>query len=226
MTINPSFSPDGELVASIVDQGAARICDRAGRVVASVGSHDQYAAITSAVWSPDGRSLVTAERSGTVRWWTRDGKEERSFLPGPAGPATLRFSPDGRLLAVVGVDRIVRLLEPSGRVVATLQGHRDSPIGVRWVKCGGPILTFAGSEMRLWTEDGSEICVLRSPGDKIRGAVTDPAGRRIAVGDQDGVLRIWIVDPADLLAFGERRRTRAFSAEERSRYAALLGEAK
>jgi WD40 repeat protein len=82
--------------------------------------------VLAAVFSADGRRLLTA-RSGTVSLWdARSGKELSRFDAPPEASHVLALSADSRLLALAYGDRRIRLWEvPTGKEVGQFQGHGD-----------------------------------------------------------------------------------------------------
>ena len=66
------------------------------------GHHD---AVTCLAYAPDGQTLATGSKDGTVRLWDAAGKE-RATLPGHERMVTaLAFAPDGKTLATTGSTR-------------------------------------------------------------------------------------------------------------------------
>lgn len=57
--------------------------------------------VTSAVFSPDGRTLVTSSTDDTGHMWDTATGHTRDTLTLPTGQTTLAFSPDGHTLATI-----------------------------------------------------------------------------------------------------------------------------
>jgi len=110
---------------------------------------------------------------------------------------SLKFSPDGAILAVGGYKQ-VRMIAPStGKVVRTLEGHADyvrsiafSPDGKRLLAGGGP--PQQGGEIKVW--DVATGTLLRTmPGHKdcIYSVAVSPDGKLAASGSYDKSVIIW-----------------------------------
>src|SRR5579884_4085867 len=94
-------SPDGKVFATGGDGGVIQLWDTTTwkRTGVLEGHKD---GVTSIRFAPDGRSLVSAARDGTVRIWDLEKKETRfRFVESKGGNYWVRFdvSPDGKLLA-------------------------------------------------------------------------------------------------------------------------------
>ena len=79
----------------------------------------------SAVFSPDGRRVLTASEDRTARLWEADsGKLLTTFQGHTDMVKSAVFSPDGRRVLTASWDKTARLWEAeSGKLLATFQGH-------------------------------------------------------------------------------------------------------
>lgn len=107
-----AYSPDSKRLVSVgVLQRQARLWEVAGAQPKLVPSSIQHRAhVYDAAFSPDGRTLATAGREGTVRLWDVSVVPPRAkaVLSGFGDSVSLvAFSPDGRTLAARGGDDIV-----------------------------------------------------------------------------------------------------------------------
>jgi WD40 repeat protein len=153
--------------------------------------------VSTAVFSPDGRWVLTGSWDGARLWETATGVEVRQFGQFRIGSiASVAFSPDGRWVLTGGTEGTARLWETATGVKVRQFGQirigsrtsvAFSPDG-RWVLTGGTEGTA-----RLWeTATGVEV---RQFGQIRDGSITSvafsPDGRWVLTGSSDGTVRLW-----------------------------------
>jgi WD40 repeat protein len=125
-----AFSADGKFLAAAGSRLTAQ--GIGGRfLLFDVKSGQQLAleghtgAVLALACSPDGRTIATGDRDGTIRLWAADLRKELWRFNRSAGEVQcLAFSPDGRTLATGSQDRRLSLWEVStGRERRPLPGH-------------------------------------------------------------------------------------------------------
>jgi len=139
------------------------------------------------------------------------GNEVAAIVKTPATPdirpevnvispvTSVRFSPDGKLLAVGGYKQ-VRIIEPaSGSLRATLSGHADyvrsiafSPDGTLIAAAGGE--PQSQGEIRIWSVESHQLIkTLQGHKDCIYSIAWSPDGKTIASGSYDRMVKLWDV---------------------------------
>jgi dipeptidyl aminopeptidase/acylaminoacyl peptidase len=111
--------------------------------------------------------------------------------------ASLKFSPDGKLLAVGGYQEVRLFDSATGKPVATLSGHADyvrsiafSPDGKMLAAAGGP--PQRGGEIKIWdVETRQQLKTLNGHKDCIYSVAWSPDGKLLASGSYDKMVKLW-----------------------------------
>lgn len=111
--------------------------------------------------------------------------------------SSVKFSPDGKLLAVGGY-QVVRLIDvASGKPLATLSGHADyvrsiafSPDGKMLAAAGGP--AQRGGEIKIWDVQSHQLLkTMVGHKDSIYSVAWSPDGKLLASGSYDKMVKLW-----------------------------------
>ncbi len=231
------YHPAGDRLATAGADGTARIWDAAsGETLHVLQGHTVD--LSAIAFSPDGSYLASDQASGenlnvlvsptTVFIWETDtGQPLFSFDAGHGQRVwELAFSPDGRFLATSGTDAAVKLWAldyDAGRAVlkATLTNHTNMVLAVTFSPDGRRLASATPDEVRLWDlrafKDGSgegaitELLVL--PGGP-SALLFSPDGSELITSGRDGLMRVYLLDPQDLLSLAYSRLTRWWAPEE------------
>jgi WD40 repeat protein len=203
-----AFSPDGTSLAAAYHEQypggrpgfVLELWDpRAGRQKASWVARQWM--IRTLAFSPDGKTLISCGRDGTVKFWDVPAGRERVTLRAPEGFEGLALSPDGQTLVTVagGPSRqgVVRRWDvAAGRERAGLFEPGCEVAAVAFAP-DGRTLALACSDhlVRLWQPDAEADAVVLAAHPKEAWSVAfAPDGRTLASSSDDHTVKLW--DPA------------------------------
>jgi WD40 repeat protein/serine/threonine protein kinase len=221
-----TFSPvDAHLLLTASSDGTARLWELPSRRVLRVIQHGQPgkppAAIRQAIFSPDGKSVLTAGEDSAVRIWeTATGKPTGTLLL-DAPVLAMACSADGqRVLAGAANGRALLFDAASGKPLVRYLGHTAAINAVALSPDGSRALT-GGSDRsaRLWDTvannatkadaqtqevpgeqpaagpiDGKEILALKHHDQAVTSVAFSPDGRSILTAGLDGTAVLWLSD--------------------------------
>ena len=203
------WSPDGSLLATYANDSLVKLWDtEEWRLVHSLKNEtnstvNSLSPIDIAVFSPDGRHIAVAQPSSLRVWDTETGRQlvrwhpfpESTYIPHFGSITDVAFSPQGRYLASVGLDRTAKVWDvEAGTQLLDIDIFLNYVLTVDWSPDGGQFAT-AGYDGRAIVWDratGQEVA--RFEGHQ-RGAVLSldysPDGTHIVTSGRDGSVRAW-----------------------------------
>ena len=219
-----SFSPDGQMLASAGKDGIVRVWRIDGTLVKPLlGNHRTFIMgnPNSISFSPDGKTLALANeeevqlwnpegtllkisRSGIRAWFAPDGNVLTSGGDSDGhgwDVNKVSFSPDGKILASASSNNEIKLWNPDGSLLKTLEGHTN---GVKDVSFSpdGKILASASNDqtVRLWNLKDKSHKILRGHNSVVNSVSFSSSGL-LASGSMDNTLKLWLSDGTLLKTF-------------------------
>jgi WD40 repeat protein len=152
-------------------------------------SHREY--MNSAVFSPDGKSILTASSDRTAKLWDLSGKCLATLSGHSSSVISATFSPDGKYILTAS-DRTAKLWDLSGKCVTTFSGHSGEVNSAVFSSDGKSILTGSyDNTAKLWDLSGKCLATMLGHSDFVSSAVFSPDGKYILTGSEDKTAKIW-----------------------------------
>jgi WD40 repeat protein/uncharacterized caspase-like protein len=199
--LSAAVSKDGQHVAVVYISGKMELWGiRPVSKLATLGPQIQDDLYSKVVFSPDG-ALVAAGTTGgavEVRTLAEPYRVIDTMFQEMRSTCGLEFSADGRILAALALDGGVTLWEmPSGKTrasLATLTGSRSEYGSSIAISDDGYLVASISDELelRLWRTDApGDARTLGEYSFHTSCAAFSPDGKYLAVGYDDGAVRIW-----------------------------------
>jgi WD40 repeat protein len=229
-----AFSPDGLSIVTVDDDLTVRTYDAATAKLVRVAHlepglriMEQYCGdhISSAAFSPDGRTIVTAGQDETCVWNSLTGKDPLE-LNGHDEPVRAEaFSPDGTRIVTASVDGTARTWDArTGSPLLVLRGGDGPVLSAAFSPDGQRIATAARAEARVWdAQTGASLFTLRGHSAAVTSATFSSDGSKLLTTSLDGSARIWQLPPRCQALIDQMRQTLPRQLSDDERRAEFLG---
>ena len=153
--------------------------------------------VTSAVFSPDGETIVTASDDETAKLWDLKGKLLATLTGHEKELRSAIFSPDGKAIVTASDDGTAKVWNLKGELLATLTGHKYDVISAVFSPDDKTIVTASSDKTaKVWNLEGKLLATLTGHKDYVWSAVFSPDGKRVVTVSSDGTAIIsYVSDP-------------------------------
>ncbi len=200
------FSPDGKLVASLGGEGAVRVTNHETKSLIVQRIYYPTGSGLSLAYAADGKHFAHCGINGLPRLCNAPAAEGK-LLPTTGDPvqtlaekpnnaSCIALSHDGKLLAIGGQDRGVRVYDTaSDQPIRAFHGHLAPVTGVAFHPNGRQLASVSQDQtVRLWHLEPEGVPrVLNGHENFVWSAAFSPDGSRAVSGGADKTLKIWDV---------------------------------
>jgi WD40 repeat protein/uncharacterized caspase-like protein len=210
------FSPNGETIAGFVVAGKLTLWDVAtGQQLREFGEL-QMPGFNSLSFSLHGKAIAIIDRSfnftvssrptrsradvggsRTIKLFdVRTGQELQS-IESREKLQTFEFSPDEKILVIIGEDNNPKLLDAAtGQQVRALAGYA-AQISTAGSSVDGNVLASGNADgsIRLWdVQKGQQLRTLKGHDSYVKQIVFSQDGKTLASGSEDNIIKLWNVE--------------------------------
>jgi len=151
--------------------------------------------VTSVVFSPDGRTILSASYDGTAKVWDAESGQELHVLDNSKFRVfNARFSDDGSRIVTANEDKVARIWDSqSGNLLWELKGHTDYVQTAVFSHNGNFVYTGSyDNTIRKWdAKTGEPLQTLAGHTGKVNDVNVSPDDKLLASGSADTTVKIW-----------------------------------
>ncbi len=158
--------------------------------------------VTSAVFSPDGKSVLTGSWDYTAKLWDLQGRELQTFAGHAEAVNSVAFSPDGQKVLTGSEDQTAKLWDLQGRELQTFSEHAAAVNSVAFSPDGKSVLTGSRDKTaKLWDLQGRELQTFAGHAYSVSSVAFSPDGKSVLTGSYDGTAKLWDLQGRELQTF-------------------------
>jgi WD40 repeat protein len=197
------FSPTGKYFVTIDSENQVKVWNLQGKLLRKWRGHDLdntnnnfgFDAIQDIDISSDGKTIATVSRvDKQVKLWNLSGKLIKSWQLNDDLVTSIKFSPDGKALAVAE-DKNVILWNLKGNFLRTFIGHKDSIAALSFNSDGKIIATASNDKtVKLWQRNTGKLLQTLTHQDNVYAVTFSADDSLVITGSKDKSLNLWSLD--------------------------------
>lgn len=195
-----AYSPDGQLLASVSDDGTLKIWRADGTLIKSVvvsqsSDPNLNSRLLAVAFSPNSQQIAVAQSNGEVTIWSQPADAlQRKIAAHSDWVTALAFSPNGKTLATASRDGQVKLWQAAnGKLRSTLSLHSGWVNAISWSP-DSQQLASGGEDQQigLWdVESGQLIWTVVGHSERVTSLDVSPDGDWLLSGGGDRTIKRW-----------------------------------
>ena len=210
--ISVSYSPDGQMLASINKDGTIRLWQNDGKLIKEFSANQttDKSDFLGIRFSADGQNLISGSRTQGIQIWHR--QPDGSFalnksIPDKDGIMTFSLNPNSQIIvtSTTGNQNIIKLRNWDGKVLNSFSGHTDRINDFDFSPDGQILVSgSAGGSVKLWNlKNNRQLTTIQ---EKINDvfAVRFVNSKILAIAGSDGSIKLWNTDGQFKQEFKER----------------------
>jgi WD40 repeat protein len=188
-----SFSPNGQMIASIPETGIVKIWNINGTLKVNLVGHSDV--VNSISFSPDGQKIASASNDKTIKIWNIDGTLARTIVGHSAEVTSIAFSPDGQKIASASNDKTIKIWNINGILLQTITGHSAEVTSIAFSPDGQKIASSSNDKtIKIWNIDGTLARTIVGHSAEVTSIAFSPDGQKIASSSNDKTIKIWNIN--------------------------------
>ena len=200
------FSHDSRMLATGYFESKARIWDIESGGLLQILEHHPQTRLVQFAWSPDSRALASCSGSVWYIWNVETGEKKIEVAKHTNNIRQILFSNDGERIVTASDDKTIRVWGArTGDELLTLWDHYGAVLSAAFSPDGSQIVSTSHNHGILITDSltGESRQLLNrqySSRGAIGGAAYSRSGELLATASDDGLVRLWNVTEATLIA--------------------------
>lgn len=215
------FSPDDRILATGTESknhkesGTIYLWDVLTGATLHTIKEQHKGSVTSISFSPDGKTLVSACKDNSMRFWNVTTGKQIKMLKAHSssnGIKGISFSPDRKTLASANY-REVRFWDvDTGKLLKSIEVPSGNVKNIRFSPDGKILASASENEVHFWDVDTGKLRkTLKGHTGRVYSVQFSPDGLKIATGGDDGRARLWDATTGRLLTIFDRHASRVKS---------------